>query len=582
MFPPRSRALLLFLCALPAAAQLTPDQRAQDFRELAAAFHRFYAPANWKMEALKVNIFEISPWIARVRAARNDTEYFEIAMEFVTSLQDGHSGFQIPSNFRASLGLAVDIYDGKVLIEAISSRYPPAQFPFRVGDELVSIDGVPVNETLDRLMKLQSFGRARPTRRLAAAYLTSRPQAVVPAAHLTPDMSTVVIRRAETGAEEAYALTWLKSGQPLTALPRLPDAYSRPQKLAETAAPAAALRDQMLAWDLLMARPRMPAPPPELAGEPRATEALLGFSVRTPYYALPANFVRRRGTGNDTLFTGTFESDGQRLGLIRIPTFAVEPGPRRRAMMRELEGEITFMQANTDGLIVDVSRNEGGFCSGDVLSRMNPNPTQVYRQLLIGSLSATQAYEQALNEARLFAREPWVVDLWQFQVDSLRSASLGVRSLTGPLASCYTEEFSSYPVQVDAYPPWPGAYTKPLIVLQDELSASQAEHFAAMVQDNRRGLVVGVQSPGLGGSIGDFAGGYYGESSLSLTTSLTVRGQTVQTPGLPRAPYIESIGVIPDVVIDAMTRENLMNQFRPFFAEVTRAAVEHIRNPKTQ
>lgn len=575
----RAFTLGLALVSAPAIAQLTPEQRVHDFLDLAAAYHRYYAPANWKIDALKKNIFEVSPWVARVRAARNDLEYYAIAMEWVTSLEDGHSSLTIDSDFRASLGIAVDVYDGKVLIEGIAARYPPSQFAFRVGDEVISIDGVPVGQILDRLAKLQSFGRERPTRRLAAALLTSRPQAAVPDAPLLPDTSTVVIRRAETGADEAYTLTWLKSGTPLLALPRLPNPFASPR--VSSLSRAASSPENPVDLHRLSRPNPLGKIAADLQDEP-LPQALAGFAARTPYYALPTNFVRRRGTGADFTFSGTFTSDGVRLGLIRIPTFLQQPGATRRAFLRELEGEIRFMQENTDGLIVDVSRNEGGYCSGDVLSRMNPNPTNVYKQTLVGSQLITREYEILLGQARQFAREPWVVDLWQFQLDMVRSAAAGLRGLTGPMASCFTDELSSFPIETDVYPAWPGAYTKPLIVLQDELSASQAEHFSAMVQDNRRGLLVGMRSPGLGGAIFTGAGTYYAETSFSLTITLTVRGQNVQAPGLPAAPYIETIGVIPDVVIDAMTRENLMNQFRPFFAEVTRAAVTHVRNTPTQ
>jgi C-terminal processing protease CtpA/Prc len=568
---------------MPAAAQLTPDQRVQDFLELASAFNKFYAPANWKIDALGVNLFLVGPYLQRVRAATNDAEYFEVKMEYVTALEDGHSGVQMPSEFRASLGIGVDLYDDKVLIESISARYPVALFPFQVGDELVSIDGEPVGTILDRLVKLQSLGNERPTRRLAAAYLTSRPQAVVPSAFLIPGRSDVVIRRATTDALEQYVLTWLKSGTPVVNLPRRPDLILQSVAPKSTATQSAV--ERLVERSMRLARPFIPTAD-EKDGDPVSTRALLGFGARTPYYALPAGFVRRRGTGSDFLFSGTFQSEGVRIGLIRIPTFRPRPGAERRAMLRELEGEVAFMQTATDGLIVDVSRNPGGFCSGDVASRLIPQTTQLYRDLLLPSQSDLLFTEDVLDEALFFGAEPWVIELWRFKLESLRSAAAGgVRSLTGPLPGCFTQDLSFFPVEVDSFPPWRdstgqvASYAKPLIVLQDELSASEAEHFSSLIQDNRRGPVVGFRSPGLGGLSGVIPGGANAEDSLGMTFSLTVRNVTAQAPGIPESPFLETTGVIPDIEIDSMTRENLMNQFRPFFAEVTRAAVNHIRNP---
>lgn len=586
MFRLRAAAFALILWAIPAAAQLTSDQRVHDFLELAAAFNKFYVPANWKIEAIKTNLFNVAPYLERIRQVQTDSEYYAIQAEYVASLQDGHATFLAPSDFRATLGIGVDIYDGKVLIESIAARYPPSMFAFRVGDELVSIDGVSVGQILDRLSKLQSLGNERPTRRLAAAYLTSRPQIVIPNAYLLPDQSTVVIRRAESGADESFVLTWLKSGTPVVNLPRRPDLTVRAMSAED--APTSSAIERLANRNSRLAKPYVPRPESDESDEPRTSRALAGLGVRTPYYALPTDFVRRRGTGADNLFSGTFVSGGIRIGLIRIPTFNVSFGTARRNMRRELETEIAFMQAQTDGLIVDVSRNPGGFCSADLASRLTVQTTEVYRDLMLPTLADIQLYQQIVDEARLLRAEPWVIDLWQFTLDSLRSAAAGNRSLTGPLPACLTDELSIYPVEVDSYPPWRGAsgapsgYSKPLVVLQDDISASEAEHFSSLIQDNKRGPVIGIRSPGLGGRTGEIGTGYYSEASTGMTFSLTYRNSTNQAPGVPPSPFLETTGVIPDVVIDSMTRENLMNQFRPFFADVTRAAVEHVRNPGTQ
>ena len=53
------------------------------------------------------------------------------------------------------------------------------------------------------------------------------------------------------------------------------------------------------------------------------------------------------------------------------------------------------------------------------------------------------------------------------------------------------------------------AYTKPLIVLTDEMSASGAEVFAAGIQDNGRGRLVGWRTMGAGGSVEAWEAGSY-------------------------------------------------------------------------
>jgi hypothetical protein len=75
----------------------------------------------------------------------SDPRIYETAAKFVATFRDGHTGYSTPSLFLADLGVYVDIYDNKVLVEQIvRSRLPVANYPFQVGDELVSLDGKPV------------------------------------------------------------------------------------------------------------------------------------------------------------------------------------------------------------------------------------------------------------------------------------------------------------------------------------------------------------------------------------------------------------------------------------------------------
>src|SRR5881296_4704643 len=126
--------VLAALLALPqiASAQLLPDQRVFDFRNLVALYAKRYAPYDWKKQALGFDVFDIQPWLDRVRTAKDDLEFFEIEAEYVGKFQDTHSGFSMTSSFSANLGMTVDIYDGKVLIDSINrALLPVAAYPFQ-------------------------------------------------------------------------------------------------------------------------------------------------------------------------------------------------------------------------------------------------------------------------------------------------------------------------------------------------------------------------------------------------------------------------------------------------------------------
>jgi hypothetical protein len=65
-----------------------------------------------------------------------------------------------------------------------------------------------------------------------------------------------------------------------------------------------------------------------------------------------------------------------------------------------------------------------------------------------------------------------------------------------------------------------------------------------------------MRSVGAGGSVVSFNCTSDTESICRITVSLMKRGELIHTPEYPAAPYVEIIGVRPDIVLDYMTREN--------------------------
>lgn len=582
------RTVLLSLVSVALFAQLTPEQRVTDFNSIASLFAKRYGPANWKIQALGVNVFDTTRWVQRVRAAQSDLEYYEIALQYVAQLQDGHSSFRTPSNFIADLGLLTDIYDGRVLIEAIGRlRYPAAQFPFQVGDELVSLDGVAVERLIDEQVRREGSGNPRGARRLAADRITFRPQAFVPRSPDLPDTTEAVIRRAD-GTLETYTLTWDKTGLPLRAVPPVPSPVFGPSVFegpqgSEVGGPEAFLR-QMQNWsydnDKLSSYERTLV---DDSGAAVSRLFILGWGQRAPYFGLPDGFTARRGQApTDNFFTGTYMANGLRIGYLRIPNFAPQFGSL--AAVRELDTEIAYFKANTDGLVVDVSRNTGGGCVGiDYASRLIPQTFTGFSEQLRPTQSLMNSFESQLRTARLLRSPGWVISTLEFYLKSLQDAALGNRAMTGPIPACPPTISPFFTAATDTYLPARDdqgnllAYDKPLIVLADELSVSFGDIFPAILQDNRRGPIVGMRTGGLGGSISGFPTGFYSEGVTTNTNSLVIRQLTASAPGLPSAPVIENLGVTPDIQLDYMTRENLINRGRPFVTGFTNIIVNEIR-----
>src|ERR1041385_1585297 len=143
-------------CAPVNFAQLSPYQKNLDFQELVALFDKDYAFIEWKNQAFGFNGLDLRPWMAKLNESQDDLSYFEAASLYTSSFQDSHTVYIGPSTFTADLGFTVDIYSGKVLIDGIERSLLKAEdFPFQVGDELVSVDGRSAAEWIPHCTKAQ-------------------------------------------------------------------------------------------------------------------------------------------------------------------------------------------------------------------------------------------------------------------------------------------------------------------------------------------------------------------------------------------------------------------------------------------
>ena len=124
------------------------------------------------------------------------------------------------------------------------------------------------------------------------------------------------------------------------------------------------------------------------------------------------------------------------------------------------------------------------------------------------------------------------------------------------------------------------AYDKPIMVLVDEMSASGGDAFAATIQDNARGPLLGWRTMGAGGNVVGWEAGSYSLGSISVTQSLMNRKTPIVTSDYPTAPYVENIGVRPDIPVDYMTRDNLSRNGQSFVESFVAAMLNHLQNSK--
>ena len=576
-------AVFSLLVATPRAQEtMTREQRQADLETLAAMYAKNYGPYEWKRDALGFDLMRLTPWLQRIHHS-DDLDFQEALIEYVASLNDAHDLIAFPTTFFASLPMSVDIYDGKVLVDGINrTALPLAQYPFGIGDEIVFFDGHPVQDVIRSFRKYAISANLRSTDRVAAQRLVARSQQIMPHVPELGETARVGVRIFSTGVTNTYEIPWTKTGIPIMSQGPLPspvrgngvmrlatDGQGFGTSPSGAAAPPSVFQAPDLPKDNTLPAYMDPLRPLLNASVPQDYYAVLGIGSRFPIYAPPAGFVTRPVPAGIPafLFSGTYMSEGKRIGLLRIPSMSP---PNSALVLQHLDQEIAYFNENTDALVIDVMRNPGGLVSfvEAISQRFMTGPFRILGFEIRATGAWLFSFASQLNFARLTRppNDPILLNL-ENNFKEVLNAYNENRGRTGPVSLNSTGSL--------ILDPSPVRYTKPLIVLTDEFSISGGDAFPAIMQDNRRGPIVGMRTMGAGGSVVSFPCTAYTESICRITVSLMHRASAISTPEYPAAPYVENIGVRPDIVIDYMTRNNLMMGGAPFVQAFTQVVVKH-------
>ena len=612
-------ALLLSLAPL-AMADLTVDQKVSDFTQLAAQYAKNYAPYELKRDFFGFDLYATQPWLDQVKASKSDLEFFDICVKYVASLQDSHDEFFILSDFDAWLHFDGDLYDGKLLIDYIDRTHlATARFGFKIGDELVTVDGVPVADLIKQFRPYSFNGSSNPTSRdrLAAATITERYQAAYPLAINIGKSAVIEVKAAATGVIASYTVPWDVSGTPVTTagLLRSPatrkgpkeSAFKRPGKFT------AALPYYRRGMESTNARFDNPwgvrqdstDPAPEADATPAylAPLAKLGnFSSHSkaavftdakhnqasglnpfgnifPVFNPPAGFVTRRGLSRaDYFLSGTFPSGTLKIGYIRIPDMA--PASTTTALT-QYAAEIAYFQANTDGLVIDVMANGGGsVCYTQTLvGYLMPNGFRAAAGELRASLGWQLDFSSVVTQAQQLGLPPYYAALYNQYLTDIKTALTQNRARTGSLPFC------GISFDAPAAKDTKGnnlAYTKPIVVVTDNFTLSAGEIFTMMLQDEGRAKIFGTRTDGGGGNVVEFPNATaFSEGDIRITESIITRKQPYNYPGFGTSNYYDGFGIFPDIEQDYQTASNLSTGGVPFVTAITKAITDQIAVPKT-
>ncbi len=454
-------------------------------------------------------------------------------VDIFNSLRDLHTRYKLPQPFNTAVArlpfLLKEFTEDdrrRYLVGRVIAGQPELDDNFRFGVEVTHWNGVPIARAVERFA--ERFPGANPDARHSRAvqWFTVRSMAFGP----PPDEDWITIRYVDdTDTTREISLVWdVQSFVPAVAEGAEPDAVTEPLGVDIEGAQLARLRTLLFAPEFLAA---------ERSGEPVATGSD-GVDVEAAFSTV---FEARR-----------VSAGGREFGHLRLRTFLLPPATDIPGFVREfirLLGELP-----ADGLVVDIRGNGGG------------------------AIFASELCLQALI-ARPFEPEPA-----QFAVTPLNLRICRARDNMKPWRLSMEQGLDSgaaYSAAVPfTQPEWlaqvPQSYFGPVVLITDARCYSAADIFAAGFQDNRVGLVLGVdRNTGAGGGNvwelkRDMLGLLPADGSpfkpLPNGAELTIVIRRLLRVGEAAGAPLEDYGVVPNEHHD-LTRNDILNDEADLMAQ---------------
>jgi hypothetical protein len=215
----------------------------------------------------------------------------------------------------------------------------------------------------------------------------------------------------------------------------------------------------------------------------------------------------------------------------------------------------------------------------DLAAHLIPYPFWFFGEEIRATQDRVNSMQSVADLARALGYDAWIVTAYQDSADAGKEALSKPRGMTWPVPACGAST-RNWPPAIDNNTPASVLYTKPFIVLIDSFSISAADIFPSMIQDNKRAPLVGTRTSGGGGSVSGWPVGLYSETIATNTNTLVRRATPIVTDDLPAAAYVENIGARPDVTLEYMTRDNLLNGGRTFVQQFTQIILDEIAKKK--
>lgn len=532
------------------SSNMTMNQRLADVKTLTSILDHQYAPKQWKESLFNFSFVDaVDRLIESVSVdSMDDRDFYAMMRRFVCSFNDGHLGIHAPTTYSAKLGFEVDRFGDDVLIVEIDDRLLPGnRFPFSVGDKLIAIDNIPVERIEDQILPYICSGNMEQRKRLAAAQLTNRNETIL--LDMIPSEDDrevrVTIYSQERKREETISLDWIDQGYRLARGNNFGALKASRSSQIDVSEKAVDPLKQVRTFRYRDAR------------------FYSRYDRVWPLFPLWDSFVERR---KEPVVTGMFKAGNFNFGFMRIHTWMFSPADEEE-LIKVFDEETRFFEQNADALVIDQTYNGGGngclvfeaisrlIKSGEVFPEMT--------EKVMASRKSLGSFEGMAMSCD-FEKEGEDCKVLERIVSQIREAMLKGEQLAGPFPAC---NFSGLVKSK-------GNFTKPILVLINEMSISCGDVFPIMMKEIGRAKLFGYQTAGGGGGIEGIFNLGYSDFSLFNTMSLLVREKPVGVSSNGDSIYyVENYGARPDYEYKE-TAKDYLNEYKDYRSAIEKALLE--------
>lgn len=513
-------------CASAGARPLTQEQKLADFHYLVSVIEAGYGPLEFKQTNKIVLYPQLNAQFEQdIANTTSNQDFYYKMVEYIAAYQDGHFGMYLPSDAAASVPVVTDLVEGKVLITQIKrDKLPESKFNFQVGDEITSVDGTPVSQYLDKISRYVGSGNPATVRRFAAWSVFSRRAQRMPLP--SEKTITVEIRRGTSELIESATLDWEVLGSD-------PDesGVSPVRPLSSVANVNFGRLDNPIVRDFIpLESDSNYACSPDTRVEIPKDATIIMKSPFVAYYHPTAK-------GN--------------VGYLRIPHYYPQPGPGEHSTdvvlrwVNSYHYAVSQLEKNTVGLIIDQDHNCGGsvWVVHKMLAMFMDKPFKESQFQLLASKEGYLDLKAWTNETPEFTFDREGMDRVLKLVEE--TWLKGTSRLTPMTAIDGQETFPNEAIH----------YTKPIVVLIDEVAGSGGDMFPAMMKGLGRAKLFGQRTSGLGGHVTRYPARLpNSQLTFRMTKSLFYD---------PNGQAIENHGAVPDQTY-TITRNDVLYGFKEY------------------